>query len=143
MANYNPVATNDLYQERLDGVKELKLHDFSVNSIGEVIVTHRDFIGKNGLIMFYSPTCPHCNSKETTDLWSKLAMVLGNSFPIGAVNCKDKVHRNDIVADYAKIMGYPTIKLVHKDGTMELYQGPRNQGAIMNFICKRAQHCDF
>lgn len=140
MANYNPT---DLYEERLDGVKELKLHDFSVNSIGEVIVTHRDFIGKNGLIMFYSPACPHCNSKETKELWSKLAMVLGNSFPIGAVNCKDNRNHNYVVAKYAKIIGYPTIKLVHKDGTLELYEGRRTQGALLNFICQRAQHCEF
>ena len=139
--NYNKKSLPDLYTERIDGVKELKMHHFSVNSLGQVIVTHRDFIGKNGLIMFYQPWCSHCNSKDTRKLWSDLSMLLGNAFPIGAVNCSDHKHHNDQLAKYAKILGYPTIKLVHKDGTLEMYEGKRTHNAILNFICERAKHC--
>ena len=143
MSNYNKKQSlPDLYKERIDGVRELKMHNFSVNSLGQVIVTHRDYIGNNGLIMFYSASCPHCNSKETTGLWSQLAMVLGKSFPIGAVNCTDYNNKNDVLAKYAKVLGYPTIKLVHKDGTLEIYEGKRTEKEIFKFICKRTNKCN-
>jgi len=142
MSNYNKQKSlPDLYNERIDGVRELKLHHFSVNSLGQAIVTHREFIGKNGLIMFYASWCPHCKSKETTSLWSNLSMVLGNSFPIGAVNTTDYEQGNHTLAQYTKIIGYPTIKLVHKDGTLELYEGRRTEKELLKFICKRAKMC--
>ena len=147
MSNYNnmkdPRTLPDLYEERLSGVKELKMYDFSVNSLGQVIVTHADFIGKNGLIMFYASWCKYSKDPKIRALWSDLAMILGESFPIGAVNCTDYDNHNDQLAKHANVEGYPTIKLIHKDSTMELYEGPRTKSALMNYICERAKQCNF
>ena len=138
MATYN---NTNLYNERIDGVRELTLKDFSANALGEVIVTHSDFIGKNGLIMFYAPWCPHCKKRETTQLWSNLALSTGSVVPIGAVNCENR--GNKTLAKYAQILGYPTIKYVHIDGTMETYEGARTQKDILNYICMKSKHCSF
>lgn len=135
------INNKDLYEERLTGVIELKLYNFNINSLGEVIVTHPRFINTYGLIMFYKPSCPHCNSNETRKLWSDLAMLMGKAFPIGAVNCSSPENGTKELTEYAKILGYPTIKLVHKDGTMSLYQGRRTQADILNFICVAAKKC--
>lgn len=134
-------SNSDLYKERIDGVRELKLQDFSVNSIMQVVVKHPDYAGKNGLIMFYSPTCPHCYSSETKKLWSDLAMTFGTVFPIGAVNCKDSNGGGPALQKYANVAGYPTIKLVHKDGTLETYPGPRTMKDLKKYICARTGNC--
>ncbi len=139
MANYNQKATEDLFRYHENGIVELRNHDFTVNGIGEIIVAHPLFKGKNGLIMFYAPWCPHC--KKHINMWTNLAMVNGTRFVIGAVNCEFK--GNQLIQQYAQIGGYPTFKFVHKDGTMSTYMGPRNINAIQQFICDEAKICNF
>lgn len=126
-----------------DNVIELTNKDFAVDHLGRMKVIHRAFSGKDGIIMFYAPWCPHCNSKETKDLWKSLALAMGSSFPVAAVNCTNKAGRNDKVAEKAGVRGFPTIKLVTRNGTMVTYEGPRNRSALSQYICKQAKKCNF
>ena len=36
--------------------------DFSLTDVGGNVVTKKDLLGKNTLVTFWSPTCPHCTS---------------------------------------------------------------------------------
>jgi len=135
---YNSKQTANLFNYNETGVIELLNRDFSVNGIGEIIVAHPMFSHKNGLIMFYAPWCPHC--KKHINTFTNLAMMNGTQFPIAAVNCENKA--NDSIKKYAKIAGFPTLKYVHKDGTLSTYTGDRNLKALQKFICNKSGICN-
>lgn len=136
MSQYNKQLDN-LFDKCDDNVVELKNNDFAVNGIGEIIVAHPNFRGKEGLIMFYAPWCNFCKSKQS--MWCNLAMINGTQFVIGALNCD----KNQEFAQYSHVNKYPTFKLVHKDGTMTSYTHPTTFDGIQKFICQSTQKCSF
>ena len=129
------MESRNLFYYPEDGVRELTNKDFSVNGIGEMIVTHPAFVQNNGLIMFYAPWCGHC--KKFRQEWSNIALKTGNVFPIASVNSE-----RQYAAERVGVKSYPTIKYVHKDGTMTTYQGNRRSSDILDFVCKKANVCN-
>ncbi len=124
---------------KTSGVRELRLTDFGTDGYGRVVVTHKDFVNKNGMIVFYADWCGHC--KEMVNNWSTFANMMGDQFPVGAFNCASKAKGVDILQEYAGVEGYPTIKYVSTDGRMETYGGKRDVGSWVTFACKAAKHC--
>lgn len=138
----------DFYNDGIDNVVELKFElynghgDFRIDAYGMTNVVNQKFNKKNGLILFYSPNCGHCKNPEFIKLWKKLSITFGSQFVIGAVNCTDKSNGNHYLTRFNKILGYPTIKFVYRDGTMgQEYNGPRTIDALKKFICKKSKIC--
>lgn len=98
------------------------------------------FMNKNGLIMFYSPACPHC--KDMLPKFKQLGEILKGSFPLGAINCVDAPSGNDLLGDYFKIAAYPTIKY-YNNGKYTDYSGGRNVKDFLNYLCKTNGLCNF
>lgn len=105
------VKFDDIYQD-FSGVFELKFKDFNIIN-NKLYIMNNNFINK-GLIVFYAPWCKHCN--DMSDEYSELACTYLNKFPLGAVNCEDLPNKNDLLASYANVTKYPTIKKVGKNG---------------------------
>ena len=129
----------NLYNNKTSGVRELKLTDFGTDSYGRVVVNHKDFINKNGMIVFYADWCGHC--KNMVNDWSTFATMMGNQFPVGAFNCGNRSKGVEALQKYAKVEAYPTIKYVSKDGRMEQYRGKHDVGTWVRFACETAKHC--
>jgi thiol-disulfide isomerase/thioredoxin len=135
----------DLFGDAVKNVVELKLiKDYvaleSDNGNVNLQLINERFNNKNGLIMFYSPTCPFC--KDMGPRFTELSKVLKNSFPLGAVNCIDSKNGNDLLGDYFKISAYPTIKY-YNNGTYTDYSGGRNVKDFLNYLCKSNGLCNF
>ena len=136
---------SDIYADSDSSVIELKYKtypdgDFTIGPYGMTRVVNPEFHNKNGLIMFYSPNCGHCRNKDLVKTWKNLSIQFGSQFLIAAVNCVDKRAGNDVLSQYAEILGYPTIKFVYKDGTVsEEYTGPRTTFAIKKYICSKGR----
>lgn len=140
---------SNLYNQSYDGVREINLKDFDVNALGKLVIAHPDYLDyqsglyKFGLVMFYKPLCQYCNNTKTKEMWSNLAMKLGQQVPIAAVNCDERVDYNTNLMKYASVKGFPMIKYIRVDGTLETYNGPMNEKAILEFICHMTRKCSF
>ena len=88
------------------------------------------------IILFYVDWCPHCVSAKPE--WSKLVekhnntTVNGKNVKVQACNCEGSEAEQQTANDNS-IQGYPTIKLLKNNETVE-YNGARNVEAIENFI---------
>ena len=98
------------------------------------------FKGKDGYVVFYSPTCPHCvNFVPEVE---QLARRLKGAISIGTVNCKDTINGNDILADFYNISGVPTIKFYNGvNGEFIDYTGGHSVNDLLNFVCKTKNVC--
>lgn len=138
---------SNLYGDSDDNVVELQMKgsygsDFRVGPYGATRLINRKFKGKNGLVIFYSPNCGHCKDPTLVKTWKNLSVMFGDQFAIGAVNCTNRQVQNDKLAQFNKILGYPTIKFVYKDGTMgDEYTGGRDMASLKRFICREARVC--
>ena len=98
-----------------------------------------EFRGKNGLVMFYAPWCPHCQNMAST--WLELANVTKGLYPVGAVNCDDSGSGNNLLSDYFKVAGYPTIKIWNGSEFTD-YSGGRELKDFLQFLCTSNGLCD-
>lgn len=129
----------DLYKS-IPQVDELKTKDFGVKE-KHIVVENPKFQNKLGLIMFYAPWCPHCNSPNTVKMWTDLADVAQEYFSVGAFNCEDRENGNNRFAEVINIRGYPTIMIVKKNGHLHKYRGERSVPTILNYMCKKYKAC--
>lgn len=113
--------------ERLDGVKQLELRDFSVGAYGKTRLRHPEFIGKNGMILIYSK-CNNCSNNSFKNTWSNLAMTMGDSFPIGSFCTED--------GNYVR----ESVYYVRKDGLLELYKGKKDIHFLTQYIINRQKN---
>ena len=97
------------------------------------------FRGKNGLVLFYAPWCPHC--RNFADDYKQLATLTKGLYPIGAINCQDTERGNNLLADYFNIAGYPSIK-VWDTGTFKDYTGGKSIKDLLQFLCLSNNLCD-
>lgn len=100
---------------------------------------HPLFRGKDGLVVNYAPWCGHCQNFEPTLV--KLAKVTKGLYPIGVINVEDTSAGNNILADYLKVTGYPTIKL-WENGTFKDYSGGRSLEELLRHLCMRNGLCE-
>ena len=100
---------------------------------------HPMFRDKNGLVINYAPWCLHC--QEFAPTVNKLAKVTKGLYPIGVINVEDNSAGNNILADYLKVTGYPTIKL-WENGTFKDYSGGRSLEALLRHLCMRNGLCE-
>jgi thiol-disulfide isomerase/thioredoxin len=115
------------------GIIELKLKDFNIkykffkenNNLiikqinGDKIKLKKNYIGKNGIIIFYSIGCSKC--KKMIDFWTNIAINYIYSFPIYSVNCDNIIDNNDYMLPLLKIMEYPFYVTFDKNGVIEKF----------------------
>jgi len=113
------------------GISELKLKDFDVRykivkdndyfiikkKGTDKIRLKKDFIGKHGIIIFYSIGCSNC--KNTIDFWTNIASNYIYTFPIYAVNCDNIKDKNDYMLPLLKIHKYPYYVKFDKKGLVD------------------------
>ena len=127
---------DNLYDE-FPEIVELGLDDFRKAQSRKLVIAHPKFRHKFGLIMAYSPRCPHCTSSETIGLWRKLANMTKGKFQFGAVNCMNRVAKNDVLSRALKVEGYPSIYLIRKDKRIHPYNGRRSVKDLLQFVCDK------
>jgi thiol-disulfide isomerase/thioredoxin len=123
--------TKNLY-DKYSGVIELTSDDFDITG-NNVKIINKHFKNSNGFINFYAPWCPHCIKIQ--ELWSDLAIEFKHKFAIGAVNCENK--KNYKIRDKLRIMQYPTIKTVSKNGILSNYGGEYIKDDMIFYICNK------
>ena len=114
---------------------ELNDKDFNIKK-GKLVVGHKDFKGKQGLVMFKTDWCGYCQRAKPE--FAKVADILGKSFPIGMIDCD----RNKLAPKTAGVTGYPTIKFCDSKGNLtEDYLSERDSSTILKVVCKKAKQC--
>jgi len=128
------------------GIRELTFKDFNIkhkltkmgafNLIEKVgqdnDKLNKNFYGKNGLIIFYSPDCSSCRNK--VEFWSNIAINYMNTFPIYAVNCDNIESHNDYLIPLLKIEHYPKYMKFDKNGVMKDFDVTINLENILYYI---------
>lgn len=98
------------------------------------------FRNKDGYIIYYSPTCPHCVNFAPTV--SKLAKQLKGKMSVGTVDCTDTINKNNILGDFFSISGFPTIKFYDSSSQEYIdYSGGRNINDLLDFVCRVKNVC--
>lgn len=126
---------------------ELSLvHDYILNEKADgdvdLKLSHPAVKDKDGFIIFYSPSCPHCVNFAPT--LQKLSKRLKGSCAIGTVNCNDSIHGNQLLADFYNVSGIPTIKFYnHITGEYIDYTGGRTVEDMLAFLCKVRNLCGY
>jgi len=88
-----------------------------------------NYLGKKGLMIFYQSSCAHCiNMAE--DVIKVGKMIDKSKHFVCAVNCGN----NENIANFFKITGYPTIKVVGLKGDVSDYDGSRDARSLARII---------
>lgn len=126
-----------MYKDMYDDVStiyELKYADFEIDEKTKSIkCIHPMFQHtQRGMIVFYAPWCKHCN--QMYDDLVEISINYMNIFPIGVVNIEDIKNKNDHLSAHAKVMKYPTMKIVNRDLYLEDYNNDMSKDNIVYFI---------
>jgi thiol-disulfide isomerase/thioredoxin len=134
----------DLFKDAKDIIELKLINDYvslnNDNGDPNLQLINERFQNKNGFILFYSPSCGYC--KQMAPEWKKLSSIVKDKIPVAAINCMDSNGGNDLLADYFRISGYPTIKY-YKDGKYIDYTGGRDTKQLLNYLCKANGLCSF
>tara|TARA_Y100000385_G_C12713154_1_gene475460 strand:- start:163 stop:591 length:429 start_codon:yes stop_codon:yes gene_type:complete len=110
-------------------VIELVGSDFNKNK-----VVNKNFEGKNALIKFYAPWCPHC-----TVLVEQLDFIAKNlddhGFKVGAVNVTNKTNKE--ISQLVGITTIPAFYSMNSNGELvkEEIKGELDMKSILDTIC--------
>lgn len=105
-------------------VLELKPKDFDIKA-------RKILLKKDGFLMCYSITCPHCRNKVT--MWTKLANKLKNTdFVIASLDCAK--YRE--ISSALEISRIPRIFYFNKQGQLEDYTSELTPNALLNYACQ-------
>lgn len=99
------------------------------NDFDNLKIKHPKFKNKNGLIMFGTNWCPHCQHLKPV---IKALGKMDKSFVVGAVDCD----KQKIISDKLNVQGYPTLFIVKKNGSLKEYKGGRNLSNLVLHMCK-------
>lgn len=124
------MINKDIYSQD-KGISELVLSDFLYTD-NKLYINNPNFKDKKGLIIFYAPWCKHC--KKISSFMINLALDNINLFNIGAVNIENIEDKNDLLAVYAKVIQYPTIKYIKDDGSLENYPFDYTEDNLIYFV---------
>jgi protein disulfide-isomerase/protein disulfide-isomerase A6 len=90
------------------------------------------------IVKFFAPWCGHCKSSQPS--YESLDSVAGKEFNIAMYNIKDADNEKFLEAinqsslNGYKVLGFPT-HVVFVDGKfLEVYEGPRNAKAMLNYL---------
>ena len=120
----------DLYENT--NVYELKFKDFDLTEKNKYKLIHKDFIKKNGIIIFYAPWCQHC--QDMVYYWDNIAINFKNIYPICAVNTDDFKNNNNKLMSYFNIMHFPTVKEFNIDNIISKQELNINKDSLTNYI---------
>jgi len=84
-----------------------------VDSFFERVTNNRE--GKPWMVLFYAPWCGHCKKVKPT--WMKLGEKIQSTTNVGMVDCT----KFSQLCNAFGVKGYPTIMLIHQDGTAYKY----------------------
>ena len=113
-------------------VHKLDADAFILTSSGDAVM--RNKTGMIGYLLIKSDWCGHC--QRFRGEYIKLDHVLndnGLTFPLFVIDEKD-MEKNPKVGQGLKFSGYPTIKVVKKDGTLVDYEGERDASKMAAHI---------
>jgi protein disulfide-isomerase-like protein len=83
------------------------------------------------LVKFYAPWCGHC--KNMKDTWDELANDKNtrsdSTYRVAAIDCT----ADRATCTALAVRGYPTIAMVHSDGFVYVYRGPRTVDGFASF----------
>jgi hypothetical protein len=137
-------APEDIFGEA-DGIVELKLiNDYVMKPRGldkvDLELANKVYLNKNrtGMIMMYDPKCPHC--KTLSDPYKQIAGMLQDSMFMGAINCMDLFHKNDLLANYLKIEHVPVLRLYNGSKFID-YTGGINMKDVLMWAAKNCKAC--
>lgn len=124
---------DDLYGQNT-GIVELKYKDFTYDKKTKSLTcNHPAFKNfKKGIIIFYAPWCNHCINMYDDII--ELSINYMNIFPIAVVNIEDLKNKNDILASYAYVTKYPTMKVLNKNLILENYNNDLSKDNITYYI---------
>jgi hypothetical protein len=128
------------------GISELNLDDFDIKyklikkknlflikkTGNQKNKLKKEFIGKNGLIIFYSTGCSKC--KEKIDFWINIASNFLYNFPIYAVNCDNLKNNNDYLLPLLNIQFYPHYVKFDEDGIISNLKIDINLEDVLYYI---------
>lgn len=126
--------------------KDLELNltdDFTIlkDTAGKANIqfSNSKFRGKNGIVIFYNPDCPHCQNMQGDVI--RLANMTKGLYPIGTINTKNTMFGNNLLADFMKVQYYPSIKF-YDNGNFVDYNDGRDIKSFMKFLCVKNGLCD-
>ena len=97
-------------------------------------LTNKYFRDRPGLLMFYSPLCPHCHILAPA--FKDLSSQLNGHMAFGTVNTDSMIEGNKILADYFDITGVPAIKFYDKGNFLD-YEGGSDINELLEFVGKQ------
>ena len=108
------------------------------SKIKDTYAPNQEFISNSAdksavLYYFYTTWCPHC--KKTMPIWDELVSELNNNELNGVTLTLIKVDcdKEQALAESCNVQGYPTIKLVYGDKTVE-YDAKLDKSTMMEFL---------
>jgi thioredoxin-related protein len=124
----------------MDVATALSIRDFVpiIDHHGSTVdfqLTNARFL-RNGIIMFMSPKCIHCQemSKEIKQLKKLLEKSSKVRHAIGTIDITDVPHGGNLLADYFKVVGVPTL-MFHNEGVYApIIVGRRPVQEILNIL---------
>ena len=135
---FGGLTASNIYELTL--VNDYLMRDVKQGEI-DLKLAHPAFKDRDGFILYYSPTCPHCIRFKPTML--ELAKRLKGSLAIGTVNCNDAVHGNSLLSDFFNISKLPTMKFYNSvNGEYIDYTGGRTIEDMLTFLCKVKNLCN-
>ena len=117
----------------------LYVYKKSISSkIKDTYAPNQEFVSNDAdksaiLYYFYTTWCPHC--KKTMPIWDELVSELNNKELNGVILTLIKVDcdKEQALAESFNVQGYPTIKLVYGDKTVE-YDAKLDKSTLMEFL---------
>jgi thiol-disulfide isomerase/thioredoxin len=137
---------SDIYHKDMDVIELKVVRDMITgeNDMGDIelrLVHDRFMQARQGLMLLYSPRCPHCVNMK--DMYKNLAKQLKNkkfNIPTAAVNLDDAIAGNQILTEYLDVKQYPTVYWYN--GEYTLYNGSNDLKSLLKFVCLQSGKCE-